>query len=197
MDLRKLTLVPAMLITATSFAQPPIDSDGDGLISRYEFDQQSAERFARLDTNSDGYLSQEELRAARRGMGGPMGPRGPGRSGGLERAFDTADADGDGRISAAEAEALGPAGSGDRFAMLDTDSDGYITRDELRNLPGAIRERRGELFAQADTDGDGALSLAEIQAVRPGITAEQFSRMDANGDGLLSPDERPGRPRRF
>jgi hypothetical protein len=37
-----------------------------------------------------------------------------------------------------------------------------------------------------DTNGDGYLDKAEITAA---LTA-RFNRMDANGDGVLSPDER-------
>lgn len=84
-----------------------------------------------------------------------------------------------------------------RFAALDTDGNGLLTREELAAArdrgPGRGRAR----LAQADTDGDGALSLAELQALRPGLTVEQFNRMDANGDGLIGADERPrfrGRP---
>ena len=41
----------------------------------------------------------------------------------------------------------------------------------------------------ADTDGDGAISLPELQVVRPDATVERFVELDANGDGLLTPDE--------
>lgn len=40
-----------------------------------------------------------------------------------------------------------------------------------------------------DTNGDGFVDLAEMQAVRPGITAERFGELDADGNGQLSPDE--------
>jgi Ca2+-binding EF-hand superfamily protein len=44
----------------------------------------------------------------------------------------------------------------------------------------------------ADTDADGAISLSELQAVRPDVTGERFQKLDASGDGLLTPDERRG-----
>ncbi|MEG3180704.1 EF-hand domain-containing protein [Sphingomonas sp. LT1P40] len=41
------------------------DADKDGVITRAEFDAQSAQRFAKLDANADGRLTAEELRAGR------------------------------------------------------------------------------------------------------------------------------------
>lgn len=116
-----------LLSAGAALAQPGMDADGDGVITRAEYEAAAAERFERLDANGDGELTAEEFRA-----GSPR--RGPG------------------------------------FA-----------------------DRSGERMAAIDTDGDGAWSLAEIQAVRPEVTQEQFARMDRNGDGLVSDDERPGR----
>lgn len=98
------------------------------------------------------------------------------------------DTDGDGVVSFTEFQAR----SEERFAQLDEDGNGLLTREEL----GAWRDRggrRGFAVAAADTDGDGVLSFAELQAVRPGLTEERFARMDANGDGFISEDERPRR----
>lgn len=46
-------------------------------------------------------------------------------------------------------------------------------------------------WAQADLDanGDGMVTLDEVQAVNPDITAEDFSAMDTDSDGVLSPEE--------
>lgn len=46
-------------------------------------------------------------------------------------------------------------------------------------------------MAAADTDGDGNISQAEAAAMH----AERFAAMDANGDGFISPDERPAHRR--
>jgi len=42
---------------------------------------------------------------------------------------------------------------------------------------------------RADADGDGRITRAESRAA----VAERFARMDANGDGMISEDERPQR----
>ena len=53
------------------------------------------------------------------------------------------------------------------------------------------RDHRGDLrdkFAAADKDGDKALNLAEAQVAFPRI-AEDFSGIDTNNDGKVTPEE--------
>lgn len=69
----------AMGLTFEAAARPPafadIDSDQDGRVSLAEFQEMHArrmtveERFARLDANSDGYLSETEIAARMRKHG--------------------------------------------------------------------------------------------------------------------------------
>lgn len=47
----------------------------------------------------------------------------------------------------------------------------------------------GQGAADLDSNGDGILSAAEVQAVYPDVTAEQFSAMDLNADGALDEGE--------
>ena len=47
----------------------------------------------------------------------------------------------------------------------------------------------GQGATEIDANGDGLLSIAEVQAVYPDVTAEQFSSMDLNADGALDDDE--------
>jgi hypothetical protein len=42
-----------------------MDTDGDGQISRAEFDAFHGERFNKMDANSDGYITTEEAAAVR------------------------------------------------------------------------------------------------------------------------------------
>jgi hypothetical protein len=90
-----------------------------------------------------------------------------------------------GSITRAEYDAASAA----RFERLDANGDGVLTRDEAR---GRIEEN----LAAIDTDGDRAWSLAELQAVRPELSAERFARMDSDGNGLITIDERFERRRR-
>lgn len=53
------------------------DADGDGVVSKAEYDAKADERFAKLDANGDGMLSEEEMKAGHR-RGGKHGG-GPGR----------------------------------------------------------------------------------------------------------------------
>ena len=72
------------------------------------------------------------------------------------------------------------------FKLIDTDSDGKITLDE-------IRAEQARLIGAADLDGDGKLSVDEFR--RRGWwfqrlhTSTLFDLMDANGDAVLTADE--------
>jgi hypothetical protein len=47
----------------------------------------------------------------------------------------------------------------------------------------------GAGVAELDSNGDGILSVAEVQAIYPDVTADQFSAMDLNADGALDDGE--------
>jgi Ca2+-binding EF-hand superfamily protein len=60
-----------------------IDTDGDGTLSATEIDN-AATALKTLDTNSDGILSQDEIRP-KRGPGGPGGPGGSDNAGSSDK----------------------------------------------------------------------------------------------------------------
>ncbi|MGD9599225.1 MAG: EF-hand domain-containing protein [Steroidobacteraceae bacterium] len=106
------------------------DKDADGRVSRQESldaaTERANKRFDQLDRNKDGYLTQDELTAARDSMHEMRGKM-------RERAgehWKAADKDGDGAISRTEAEAGMPM-LWRRFDQFDANKDGKITRDEM------------------------------------------------------------------
>ena len=43
--------------------------------------------------------------------------------------------------------------------------------------------------ANLDANGDGVMTIEEVQAMFPDVTAEAFSAMDTDSDGVLNADE--------
>jgi Ca2+-binding EF-hand superfamily protein len=110
------------------------------------------------------------------------------------------DKDGDGRVSRAEATTAGAERSGKWFDKLDTNKDGYVTQEEMKQARetrrGHLREKSEEHFKATDANSDGQLSLDEVQAKSPRL-AERFSTLDKDKNGLLSKEElRDGRASR-
>ncbi len=114
---------------AAAFARR--DRDRDGALTQAEAPGRMAARFAQFDANRDGRLTAGELRAGQVALRGQRGPKPAGRQ------PLRADADSDGAISRAEADNHIRA----RFARLDLNRDGYVTRDERR---AHRQSRRGQ-----------------------------------------------------
>ncbi len=171
-------------LAPASFAR--MDRNHDGVVTREEFanplpiDSPEA-RFGEMDRNNKGYISRSEWR-------------------GEALPFDVVDRNGDNRITMDEYLSRG-AGSGSgygygpleqRFAQLDRNHDGVLTRGEWRGerLPFDVVDRNGdnritldEYLNQpaADTSGDGygyGRSRNDLEA--------RFARMDRNRDGVIS-----------
>lgn len=99
----------------------------------------------------------------------------------------TMDVNKDGMISAAEHTA----GAQSMFGKLDADGDGRVTAAEMDAAQSGAGGSAGPAMSSAekiktiDTDGDGALTAAEHEKGSRGM----FTRMDTNGDGNLSAEE--------
>ena len=118
---------------------------------------------ATLDLNGDGVLDEPELRAA------------------AEATFKTADADGDGYLTAEEARMARMAGdverttrglggllggrgrkpAAERFERLDADGDGRIAEDEFVGAPHPL--------LRFDADGDRRVTREEIEQARKAV----------------------------
>ncbi len=158
------------------------DANHDGRLSREEFPGTDA-AFARIDMDGDGFITLDELRAA----------RAPAREARREVPADRAtrwrqmlqrfDADGDGRISREEWQ-----GRDEVFERLDANNDGFLTEDEVVRPLALEAERRPQrvdpaqmLIRLMDTSGDGRISSEEWAAF--------FELADENGDGYLTHGE--------
>jgi len=99
------------------------------------------QRWAKADTNQDGYIDRAEADA--------LNP--------IAKNFDAFDADRDGRLSQAEMR-----GSVlDKVRAADANQDGYIDRAEAdASLPRVARA-----FDRLDLNADGKLSVEEVQQV--------------------------------
>jgi hypothetical protein len=99
------------------------------------------------------------------------------------------DADGDGKLSAAEI-----AGAAEALKKLDKDGDGQLSPEELGEAPKPApappadtpRGQGGRgMVDRFDTNGDGKLTREEFpERMRP-----QFERMDTNDDGVIDAEE--------
>lgn len=91
--------------------------------------------------------------------------------------FRAMDANTDGVVSHAEAEAMRTA----QFNRLDTNGDGYLSQAERNVVPRVGRRLRHV----SDADNDGRLSRSELMAA----PYRGFNRLDANHDGAISAAE--------
>lgn len=107
-------------------------------------------------------------------------------------AFEAADADGDGLVSATEFAAVDDkrdrrGGASARFddedfKLGDADGDGTLSVEEFEALPAAKRAARAQRkFERLDADGDGGLSASEFPS-----RAARLAALDADGDGQVT-----------
>ena len=94
------------------------------------------------------------------------------------------------------------------FERLDKDGDGKLSHDEIRRNSAPTRGARPEppvqRLAELDADQSGSVSMDEFMAgplaskLPPERIERIFQRLDQDGDGQITPSDRPpaGPPRR-
>lgn len=123
---------------------------------------QDADLFGKLDKNSDGAVTADEVEGDAKGV--------------FERALRRGDKDGDKKLTKEE------------FAASQQESD--TPRQPLGQAGGPGRPGGGfpnlrEIIPRQDANKDGKVSKDEAQ----GFVKENFDRFDANNDGVLDEDE--------
>ena len=148
-----LFLVPALSFAADNTTAPKgergshfkkADADGNGTLSRAEVEKampRMAEKFDQIDTDKDGQLSRDEMKAWKKTHkhAHRMGNKADRQARAAER-FKHADTNGDGKISRAEAESNAPR-LAKKFDAIDANKDGLLTQDELRAYRDARRSQ--------------------------------------------------------
>lgn len=118
-----------------------LDADGDGELSEKEIENATT-ALKSLDKNKDGKLAGEEIRPAfGGGPGGPGGGRPPfDPETMIDRAFEN-DKNKDGKLTLEEVPEPQRRFMEQGFKDADTDKDGALSRDEMKKMFDAMRER--------------------------------------------------------
>lgn len=136
------------------------DADGDSRISQAEFVGRRVQRLTAADTDRDGSVTPEEMRATAQVR---MAQR-------ADTRFQRLDANNDGSISRAEFDSRRAAGTGARPQRA----------ARMHRGPGRTGHRGPHMEAR------GPISIAQAQ----GKAEQAFARLDADHDGFLTAAER-------
>ena len=161
-----------------------MDQNADGVLTADEVPERMRAMFDRGDSNHDGKLTPDEIRAMSAKQPDPQGrPAGRGNASGMLRmdpVMDALDVDHDGIFSAAEIASAPGA-----LKTLDKDADGTLSAAELRMRQQTPAQRAEHLFDEWDTNKDGGLVKTEL----PDRMQSQFEAIDTNHDGKIDMEE--------
>lgn len=158
----KLTIAAIALLGAgAAFAAGPMknaDTDGDGFVSLEEVKAAHSARaekhFAEIDTNSDGLLSEEERKVAHEAR--------------REHKKDRRDH-----------RRMRPHNPEQIVERLDTDGSGSVSLDEFQ---GGRFAPDAETFNAADSNGNGELDTAELEEMMKARRANRKAKRDRSKD---------------
>jgi Ca2+-binding EF-hand superfamily protein len=166
------------------------------------------ELLAKLDTNTDGSVNQDELKSAlsQKSDDGLLVS--------LSKNFSSLDSDNSGSLSSEEMAAMAPPPPPDKstdqaqnteladavISALDANGDGAISSDELSNglTSAGSSADSSQMFSALDKNQDGTVSKDELAAsltTQPPQPPQQpssdelFSSLDADSDGNVSASE--------
>jgi len=153
------------------------DRNGDGILQADELPARMKNLFTRADTNHDGKLTRDEIRAlaARQTL-----PSGTQKQTSNDPVFPALDTNHDGAISPAEIAAASTS-----FMALDKDQDGAISAAEMRPPQASPAEQADHFLGENDNYKDAKISKAEA----PERMQPQFEAIDKNHDGYLDREE--------
>jgi Ca2+-binding EF-hand superfamily protein len=163
------------------------------------------ELLAKLDTNTDGSVGQDELKSAlsQKSNDGLLVS--------LSKNFSNLDSDNSGSLSSEEMAAMAPPPPPDKstdqapnteladavISALDADGNGTISSDELSNglTSAGSNADSSQIFSALDKNQDGTVSKDELaasltpQPPQQASSDELFSSLDADSDGSVSGSE--------
>jgi hypothetical protein len=116
-----------------------MDKNGDGAVSKKEFDAFHSAHFKEMDTNKDGKITREEMDAAHQKMADKC--KVPDKCDvGYDTRFDEVDINHDGGLSKDEAE-IGMPMLFKHFDEIDTNKDGKIGKEELSDYMKKMHDK--------------------------------------------------------
>jgi Ca2+-binding EF-hand superfamily protein len=161
--------IVAVPVIATAMPDHSRPGHAGMTMTRTDVETKVKERFAALDTNKDGSVTQEEAKAVRDKRKDER----------RDAHFAALDANKDGSISRAEFDA------GHQGPMMGEHKMGRHHGREGR-MGHRMNAMGGKLFERADANKDGKVTQAEAT----GAALSHFDAVDGNKDGTITPDER-------
>jgi Ca2+-binding EF-hand superfamily protein len=136
-----------------------MDKNGDGAISKKEFDAYHSAQFKKLDLNHDGKITPEEMDAMHEKMADKCDVKSDKGHEGFDERFDETDINHDGALSKDEAE-IGMPMLFKHFDEIDANKDGKITKEEVADSMKKMHEHM-HMNDMQEKQGEGMMKRDE------------------------------------